>query len=357
MKQRVERLVAALRTPAGRLLMVSGGVGGVTFIVRHLGVAQVLGALAAGASRFPLVLGLELVVMACTLLALRSLYGEAAAALPWAQLARAGLIGYAVMGLVPAGRAVAEVARASMMARFVGTRRAANAAFQMQAVALLANAATSALATLAMWYALGPSLMTAAIAGNCAVTLALGSAILYIGRRPGVDGWVARHLAPPSERHHQPTELDLPALRRALLWEGLGRLAQLLQNGVLVWAVGGAFGVLPALASEAVHLVGVALGELMPAQLGFTEANFTLSAQAIGLPPARAVAIALLAHLAQLSWVLVGSLVPLLWPALAPPVATAQSPIAAGPDGAGGAAPPRAGEPGQGKSAPPLPAP
>ena len=81
---------------------------------------------------------------------------------------------------------------------------------------------------------------------------------------------------------------------------------QVLQSGVLVVAVGGMFGLLPALCSEALHLVGAAVGDLIPAQLGATEINYQLSAGALSLRPVDALSIALLAHLSQLVWVTIG---------------------------------------------------
>jgi hypothetical protein len=78
--------------------------------------------------------------------------------------------------------------------------------------------------------------------------------------------------------------------------------------------------------TEGVHLVGAAVGDLMPSQLGTTEANFTLAAAALALPAASAVSIALLAHLAQILWVLVGAVVPVVWPAPPPDATELESP-------------------------------
>ena len=304
--------MAALRTPAGRAIAAACAVVAVSAIVAHLGVAQVGQALRTSASRFPLVLLLEVCILSCTMMALRSLYGAEAGKVPASQLLRAGLVGYAVMGLLPAGRAVAEVSRAAMLSRFVGPRLAAAAALRMQGVALLANAATSVLCAAALLSALGPSsLLTLAIAGNFVVTAALGSAALLLGGNARVARWIGRQVAPDQLDDAQASR-GLPL--SAIGWEFTGRMVQVAQNAVLVVAVGGALGLTPALGSEAVHLVGVAVGELVPAQLGFTEANYTLSAAALGLPAASAVAIALLAHLAQLCWVVVGSIVAALWP-------------------------------------------
>jgi hypothetical protein len=99
---------------------------------------------------------------------------------------------------------------------------------------------------------------------------------------------------------------------RAIVWELTGRLVQVVQYGVLIAGVGGAFGVGSALCAEGIYLVGAAAGAVIPAQLGATEGTFTLAARALGLSPASAVSIALLAHVAQLACIAVGSLL-LVW--------------------------------------------
>jgi hypothetical protein len=88
---------------------------------------------------------------------------------------------------------------------------------------------------------------------------------------------------------------------------------QVVQNGVLLLAVHAQVGLQPALCSEALHLVGAAVGDLIPGQLGATELNYQLSAHILGVRPAEAVAIAILAHIAQLLWVVVGLLVAAFW--------------------------------------------
>jgi hypothetical protein len=310
------KLVDAARSLPGRLLAVALGVTGVTLIVRGLG-ADAVGHAIEQASRYmPLVIMLEVGVLACTLGALRSLYGDAAKQLPMSQLIRAGLIGYAVMGLVPAGRAAAEIARASIVARWVGAGTAGAAAARVQAVALVANACISFPAALAAWSLVGANWLPLTIALNGVVTLALGGSVLFFTKRSRIGAWLARR---SSRVEKFGAELDdafarEPALPvRAIAWEFGGRLVQLAQNAVLVACVGGVVGLPQALTSQGIHLVGAAVGDLIPAQLGATEGNYTLAANALGLTAAAAVSIALLAHLAQLFWVGVGTLVPLVW--------------------------------------------
>ncbi|HUJ60158.1 MAG TPA: lysylphosphatidylglycerol synthase domain-containing protein [Kofleriaceae bacterium] len=310
------RVLAAARSAPGRVALVTCAIAGVALILRRLGIEDVGRALAGAAPYFPLIVVLEAGVLTCTMCGLRSLYGEAGAGVPLRQYVRAGLVGYALMGLVPAGRTVAEGARASMLARWVGAGRAGAAAARLQAAALIANAAISIPATIAVLVVIGPTWLALAIAINAAVTLVLGLSLLAIGRRARVGAWLGRRIARAKEFG---AELDAAFERepflpwRAIGWELCGRVVQVAQNAVLIAIVGGAFSIASALCSESVHLVGAAVGDLIPAQLGATESNYTLAAHALGLPGASAVSIALLAHLAQLVWVVVGSLVPLVW--------------------------------------------
>jgi hypothetical protein len=185
-------------------------------------------------------------------------------------------------------------------------------------VALIVNCFVSVLACLAALAAVGPGIVPLAIAGNALVTLLGGLGLLFVGRHSGLGAWVGKRLP---QVNSFGIDVDERLAReplwpvRAIGWECLSRACQVAQNAILVVAVGGALGLGPALASEGIHLVGTAVGELVPAQIGFIEASYTFCARALGLAPSAAVAIGMLQHLSQLCWVLVGSLVPLVWPA------------------------------------------
>ena len=250
--------------------------------------------------------------------ALRSLYGEDRHKIPFKVWVRAGLVGYAVMGLVPAGRTVAESTRAALLAKYTSGVEATVAAARMQAVVLLGNAAISLFAAWAIFYVMGFSLPLWLILANLAVTFVLGLGILLVGKNSRIGAWIGGKIhavrGSGSEFDKNFSEKNLIPLR-ALAFEFLGRVIQVIQNGIMVFAVGGKLGVIPALGSEAIHLVGAAVGDLFPAQLGFTEANYQLSARALSLAPADALSIALLAHLTQIFWIAVGLGVTAFWSA------------------------------------------
>lgn len=291
------------------------GLVAVSILLRNAGVDSVLETLWNAVLYFPWVVLLEGAILACSTLSLWTLYRDDRHRIPVSTLIRAGLVGYSVMGLVPAGRTMAESTRAVMLSRHVGAPRAAAAAAQMQGIVLLGNAGICVPVLMAMLLMAGISIPTGLLAGNLLVTGTLGMGIFLLARHSRVGEWLGRWI--PGIREFG-EKLDahlcsgdlLP--RSALAWELCGRLLQVFQNGILVVAVGGRAGALPALCSEAIHLVGAAAGDLIPGQLGATEINYRLSAGVLRLQPVDALSIALLAHLAQLVWVVVGLLVSLV---------------------------------------------
>lgn len=314
---KVSQVVAAARSPVGRVVTGAVGLGLILLIVNGIGWQAVAASVAGAAVLFPLVAALEMVQLACTMSALRSLYRPARA--PFWQLVRAGLIGYAVMGLAPAGRAVAEVARASMLSRFVGVGRATAAATRIQGAALLGNALITvpAIAAAFLSRSQAPWWLPLAIAGNFVLVTSLGLSVLA-ATRAGVGAWLGRKM-PKAQKFGEGLDEALsgePWLPvGAVAWETAGRVFQVVQCGVLLACVGGVPSVSNSLVSEGTLLVGGAIGDLVPAQLGATEGYYGLSASALGITAANAVAIALLAHLAQLLWVVVGTVVSVVWPA------------------------------------------
>ena len=309
----LRRSLEIIRSPAGRLATASLGLCAVILLLLHTGVHAVVLALSHAASFFPWILLLEGAILACSLSALRALYGEDRHRIPMRALVRAGLIGYVVMALVPAGRTAAEAARAALLSRYSSGTRAAAAAAKLQALSLLANAAISIPAMIAVYCVLGLSLPTGLIAINLILTGALGTGILIAARGAWMGAWVGRRVNAVGEsgrefdRHFSTSDASS---FQAFGWELLGRVLQVLQNGLLVASVGGALGILPAFCSEALHLVGAAAGDLIPAQLGATELSYRFSAAALALRPADSLSIALLAHTSQLFWVAAGILIP-----------------------------------------------
>jgi hypothetical protein len=89
----------------------------------------------------------------------------------------------------------------------------------------------------------------------------------------------------------------------AIAFSVIGRLVQSLQYGVVLHAVGGIATPTAVWATQGTHLVGAALGDLVPGQVGVTEAAYGVFATTLGLggQPARALSIALMARIAQVA--------------------------------------------------------
>jgi hypothetical protein len=309
--------IALLRSPLGRAAAAAVGIVAVGLLLAYIGPAAVLHTLQEGAAYLPIVVVLEGGILACTMLALRSLYGEDRHGLHAGILIRAGLAGYVAMSLVPAGRTVAEALRATLLSRHTSGPRAAVAALQIQGSALMANGVASLVAAVVIFRTVGTSPIGVGALTNSILALGAGLLILLGGRVSRLGHHMGR-LWPRIEAfgkgfdEHFSLSQALPI--RAVLWETFGRVLQVVQYVVMVGAVGGTFGLRPALIAEGIHLTATTAGDLIPAQLGATEANFALCAHTLALPVASAVAIALMAHLVQLFWVLAGVLTLSLWP-------------------------------------------
>lgn len=323
----MSRAMSVLRSLPGRIAMAALGLFGVALLVHRASGSSVLAALRGAAVYFPIVVVLEGCMLACEAAGLYLLYGEDRRKLAPADLARAAVVAYPMMVLLPVGRAAAEAMRAGLLTQKTSGPRAAAAAARMQGVLLLANATVSAMCALAALLLLGPSVLPGAIAINTVVVLVLGLSVLYGGRRVGLGAWLGR-----LSRHvgRSGTQFDEylregPAIPvRSVLWAFASRLLQLGQYMVLLVAVGGQFGILRALCTQGIHLVGSAMGDLIPGQLGVTEATYSLWSHTLSLDAAAALAIALLSHLGQASWATIGSIAALVWPA--PPAPAAVSP-------------------------------
>lgn len=313
----LKRASEIFRSPAGRAIGAVLGLSIIAVLVLHSDFTAIQAALLRTGLFFPWVLLLEGGSLSCSVLALRVLYAEDKKVIPGLAWVRAALIGYAVMGMMPAGRAVAEATRAGLLARYVSGGRAAGAAMQSQSIVLLANAAISIPCAMALFSVVGLSLTTVAVVVNFGITVIGGIVVLRMTRSTFIREKLTRWLN-GAEFGVIPGAAGKSLLIRAFAWEFLSRLFQVVQNGVLVFAVSGAVSggshVLRAFCSEGLYLVGVALGELIPAQLGATELSYQYSAHALGITAADGLVIALLAHAAQLVWIMVGGVVMVVSP-------------------------------------------
>jgi hypothetical protein len=301
-------LRALLARPLVRLACAVLGIGVLAFVVNASGARAVLQGLGGSIHALPQLAALEVAMLACSMLALRALYGDVAAQVPARQWLRAGTLGFAVGAVFPVGRASAETSRALLLGRSVGGARAAVAAVQMQGVALLANALLSTAAFSAALLTLGFGAISALLLGNSLLTGALGTAILAVRQR-GRPGRLLGLLTPRGREFGMAFDATLGASRRnllrALLFETSARTIQVLECGVALAAIGHPSGAGRTLLTSGLVMVGSALGDVIPAQLGATEATLAMGAATVGLTTASAATLALLIHAAQLAMALV----------------------------------------------------
>lgn len=298
----------ALRTLLARTALGIAGLALVGWLVSSVGAGRVWNVLLQAGPWLPVVLALEVVQLLADVVSLRVILGAHFARVPVATWVRSSATAYAMMILVPAGRAAGEVARAALVSTHVGAPRAATASTQLQAAYLSANGFLSLVEMMVVAAILGFGTPLALLLGGNVVFQALVStallAILWdarIGR--WLDGLRKRFVPGAAE---QPP-LD-PSFRRRIPWRAFlvssaSRSVQLVQYGIILHAVGGATGPRGAVIAHGIHLVGATLGDLLPNQLGVVDGTYRALAGDLGFAdtPARALSIALVARIAQLT--------------------------------------------------------
>lgn len=237
--------------------------------------------------------------------------------LPW--LVRSHLVAYAIGMALPAGRAASEAYKLVAFRGHIGTGPATAVATSSQGLNLVANAVVSVAAAIAALATVGAGALTLALCVHAGVSLTSGLAVLLIARSARVATWlekipVLQDTVRAFRRVQNDTPLFPPAAALAIT---SGRALQVVQFGVLAFGVGlgGALGSAPVVAMlvHGVQAVGSMAGDLVPGQVGVTEGAFRLAASAFGASAAVAVSVALMAHAVQLSWIVLGSLVPVVW--------------------------------------------
>lgn len=282
-----------------RALAALAAVGIVAALVSYVGGAAMLSALRRVAAWLPLLFALEALVVATNGMALGALL-RAAGGAP-RRLWPTVYFGHVFAVLLPAGRLVAEGWKAVRIARDTGAGVAAAGAVSLQAAVLLANAVVALVTGVAVVRRCGYSTPTLAVAVFSVAMIALGAAVALAGRAR-VGQWLgarmafAREAGPAFDAAYGDASRALGA---AVAWECAGRALQLVQIAALRAALGVGAGPVDSLASYGLTLAGAAAGDLLPAQLGATDAALTLAATRVGLTAADALALTLSLHGAQ----------------------------------------------------------
>jgi hypothetical protein len=314
-------MIAALRGWFGRLLLAAVGLGLLAYLVHGAGPGRVVKILLQAGSWLPVIVGLEVVQLLSDVVALHLLLGQhdygqrnqrehdedqrMARQVPPSTWVRSSAVAYAMMVLLPAGRAAGEVARATLVARHVGTGRAATASAELQASYLTAIALSSAAACAVVSIKFGLHTPLALLLAGNALMMTFFTVSLFAVLWDARAGRWMTQLRQRFGDHTPP--IETPRVRRvplrAMLVCASGRGAQLVQYGVLLSAVGGTASIGGAFIAHGIHLVGATLGDAVPNQLGVVDGTYRTFAPALGFgdAPARALSIAFLAHAAQLA--------------------------------------------------------
>jgi hypothetical protein len=290
-----------------RLLPALIGLALIVLLVRGAGPRHVAEVLWEARAWLPIIVSLEVVQLLSDLATLSVLLGERRRDVPAGTWVRSSALAYALMILVPGGRAVGEVARVTVLAKPIGAPRAACASTQLQAAYAFAIALLSAIecAVVATSPA-GRSPLPILLAGNSLLMATLSAGLLAILWDARAGRWLdrMRRRFLPASKDSAPLD---EATRRRWPWRAallctLSRTAQLVQYGVILRAVGGATGVRRAMIAHGVHLVGATFGDVVPNGLGIVDAAYRTFAAEVGFgdAPARALSIAFVAHLGQL---------------------------------------------------------
>lgn len=298
-----------------RAALLVAGLGLVAYFVVSSGPGQVLVALRAAGPVLPLLAALELVAALTDARAFASLTGRDAKQVDVGGWLRSSAASYVCLTLLPAGRTASEVARASVLARYVGALRAATAAAQLQASALVADGVISAIAALVVVGAVERSHhLPELLAGNVVIALGGGVGLLVLIQQPRVAAALARRFprlfAKLVSGEGRPHTWGVDAC----VWSFVGRLAQVLEHGLAVHAVGGKLDVPTAAVAYGIHVVGATIGVAFPNQVGVADGAYVLFADTLGFAgvPARALAAMLAIRATQVALALGCLLVPLL---------------------------------------------
>ncbi|HEY1534221.1 MAG TPA: lysylphosphatidylglycerol synthase domain-containing protein [Polyangiaceae bacterium] len=282
------------------------GIALVIYLVMRTEPVQLGHALEQAGSWLPLLVMLEALLLATDTVAFAALVAPARAVTARGWL-RSSAASYVCCVLLPAGRAVGEAARAALVARHIGAKRAVVAGTELQAAALLADGIVSAAGAGVVFWAVGGAqhLASALLASGWLVTLA-GGALLWAVRRPATGAWINKKFPRMASVLPQGESGPRGSAWSAGGWSVLGRLLQVVQYGIAIFAVGGAFGVKSAFVAHGVHMVGATLGVFVPNQVGVAEAANLMFANVLGFAgaPARALAAMLAIRCAQILLVL-----------------------------------------------------
>lgn len=314
------RVARALLSLLIRLAPAALGIGGIVVVARWVGASEVAATLLSALSVLPLLVTLEGARIPVEALATRVLLGDDRERVPPRVLLATQFFWYALTVAMPGGRPVAEAWKATRLAPYCGSARAAAVAAACQAASFAADAIIASASAVACYFVAGPTPLTyliALVAGLAVLAAGLLAALSRSARVARFAGSIAR-LRKPAAAFRE-------AARTQAMFDPIAVTLMLLARGLQIGLFGCLLGVLVsndsvslAFVLQALNMIGSLAGDLVPAQLGTTDAAFALAAGPLGTPAAAMAAIAILFHAAQLTWVLLAGIAALLGAARSP---------------------------------------
>lgn len=252
-----------------------------------------------------LVVGLEALRVLAETMATRALLGAEVASIPWWPLLRVHVTGYAIAMIMPAGRTVAEASKAVMLGRWLSPERCAGIGATNQALVMFATGLVALVCAASAW-AVDHLALAGTIALQALSLLGAGGGMLAMLRSPRLTAWVARRIPRVAALVRGAGDgARVPGVPKALGWFVVHRSVQAIQLGVLLGALV-AFTPLRTLAITGASIVGTSVGVAVPGQLGVVGGALALAAPGLGLSVEQGLALALVIHAAQFTWVAIG---------------------------------------------------
>jgi hypothetical protein len=291
-------------TPLVRVLLVAGGLVLAGLMIWSAGVENVVTVVRRAGPWLPLVVLCEVGILATDFFASRTLVADKEGSVPASAWIRATALAYASAAVLPAGRAAGEAVRATTLSPSIGVRRAAGACSRLQACVLVANVVVSLVCAAVVAFTHPSTILVAGLVGNAVVCGALGVLLLEAVRSERLARWLKARFPNFIERHgtgEASVETRFQVTNATLL-SVLGRAIQAAQLGIVLHAVGARVTAASAITAQGIQIVGAAIGDLLPNQMGATEGAYGLFKKALDLgdDPARAMSIILVVRLAQL---------------------------------------------------------
>ena len=304
------------RRTALQLAAAALGVLALVLLVRSVGVESFLAVLGASAKWLPVLFALEALRLGTEAVMTYTVTKAVRAHVPLRELIRIHVVCFGVSLVLPAGRATAEATRAAMLSRFIGMADASAVAFCNQSMALLGGALMAVPCLVAAVVLTGFSPVVAMLAGFTCLASSLFAVFQLGARRKEVGGLVGRRFTRlgTAAAAFQDATRGLPVFPLGPVASTFAsRLLQVAEYTVLLYALGRHYGVLASLLAQGVNLVGGAVGDFIPGQVGATDSAFALAAPTLGITAADGVAIAVMLHFVQVLWALIGLTTPLWW--------------------------------------------